>query len=395
MNSDFIKEFFKKTIQEGNIDKVKDLFRRDCFDLLGQNDFIDLWESPDINLLESLLIVNREQDFYIFDGYHFPRRFEDYILSNIRTKIIKLFEKLEDNDIKTLVWLDYINYLKKEDFSKFSEESIIKYIKNYCNIIILSEKYHPRISWNILKDFKTKVGKNVSEPVRKFITTTIENKDYNEIILIQVYGWLDLLNKLDLYDLLDNQQLDFFKQIFMSIKEKGYEYHGFGDHLDKAIFDYFQTRLPSYEAKALRDIQNILSERLIIDYGYHDEIFHAYKVKNNHIVKLWLSYSNISYLPESIGNLRFLKKLHLSHSNLTHLPESVGNLKFLKILDLTQCNLTSLPESFDKLQNLEKLYIYNNYFTSIPGSISKIKLLKYLDVYDDDLYGHPIFRKKH
>ena len=394
MESEFIKGFIKKTIQEGDVEKIKDLFNKGCFDLLKQNDFIDLWEDQEINILENLLIVNREQNFHIFDGYRFPGRFEYYISSNIRAKIINLFEKLEDNDMKTLVWLDYINYIKEKDFSLFSEKSVMKFIKNYYYIIINSEKYNSRISWHILKNFEAKVGKIISEPVKRLIRTTIESKDYNKIVLINVYGWLNFLTRQDLYDLLNDLQLALLKQIIISIEKKRYEYHGFGDQLDKEIFNYFQRILPPQEAIALQEIQNIVSEQLIFDCGYHEEIFHAYKVKKNHIVKLWLSYSKISKLPESIGNLKFLKELYLSHCNLTFLPESIGNLKLLKILDLTYCDLTSLPQSFKKLQNLEKLYIYNNYFTSMPESIRNIKSLKYLDIYDEDFPEIPHFRKK-
>ena len=82
-------------------------------------------------------------------------------------------------------------------------------------------------------------------------------------------------------------------------------------------------------------------------------MFYAYKVNNNHVVRLWLGYSKIS-----------------------HLPESIGNLNFLKELDLTNCNLKSLPESIGKLQYLEEFYLFDNKLKSLPGSISNLKSLR-------------------
>ena len=392
MNKGDLKTFIKRTIKKGRIEEIQELFTKDYFRILGFNDFIELWEAPGAKLLESLLFVNREKDFNTFNGFHFPKEYNDYILSELRNKIVEIFDNLKDNDIKTLVWLDYFDVLEKEDFSMFPEETTIKFIINYYDVVLNSEKY--KDPFTILEIFSEKVGTCLSKPIKKLIKKIIQTKDYDEIVSIDVYGWLGLLTEQDLYDLLNDQHLNIFKNIFASIRNKGYEYHGFGTQLDKDIFNYFQTILPPQEAKVLQEIQDKMSEQLIIDYGYDEEIFHAYKIKNNHVVKLWLSYSKIIDLPDSIGNLKFLKELHLRHCNVKFLPESIGNLKSLKILDLTQCSLSSLPKSFEDLQNLEKLYIYNNFFASIPESIRHIKNLKFIDIYDKDFPEIPFSRKK-
>jgi Leucine-rich repeat (LRR) protein len=150
--------------------------------------------------------------------------------------------------------------------------------------------------------------------------------------------------------------------------------------------------LPLSEAITLKELQDIIPEQLIIDYGYHDEIFHSYKVKKNHLVGLWLPDLKSTKVPESVGNLKFLKSLDLSGWEISSLPESIGNLTSLKSLNLSDCNLVSLPESFLKLQNLEELYIRGNLFESTPKLISKLKSLNYLDVYDIDLIDIPPFR---
>ncbi len=345
MNKGDLKTFIKRTIKKGRIEEIQELFTKDYFRILGFNDFIELWEAPGAKLLESLLFVNREKDFNTFNGFHFPKEYNDYILSELRNKIVEIFDNLKDNDIKTLVWLDYFDVLEKEDFSMFPEETTIKFIINYYDVVLNSEKY--KDPFTILEIFSEKVGTCLSKPIKKLIKKIIQTKDYDEIVSIDVYGWLGLLTEQDLYDLLNDQHLNIFKDIFASIRNKGYEYHGFGTQLDKDIFNYFQTILPPQEAKVLQEIQDKISEQLIIDYGYDEEIFHAYKIKNNHVVKLWLSYSKIIDLPDSIGNFKFLKELHLRHCNVKFLPESIGNLKSLKILDLTQCSLSSLPKSIN------------------------------------------------
>jgi len=392
MESEEIRNFIKKTIQEGDLGEIKELFTRNYFELLDQKHFIDLWEDKTICLLEFLLIINRQHDFYNFDGYHIPERFKDYISGNIRKKIIDLFEKLEKNDFETLVWLDYADCLIKEDFSKFSEQSIMKFIEKYYYTVIISEKYPIRVSWIKIRAFEKKVGKSLSKPVKKLIMTLNENNDVDKFFMVEKYNWLNLLSKKDLYGLLGNQNLNIFEKICKSNQKKRYEYHGFGDNLDKDIFNFFQKTLPRLEAKALLDLQNIISIQLIIDHGYHEEIFHAYRIKSNHVDKLWLPGIKLLYLPESIGNMQFLKTLNLSGCGLNFLPISIGNLKNLKTLDIRGCNLSSLPESFEKLQNLEKLYIRGNCFDLVPRGIGKLKSLKYFDVIDEDLIDYPPFR---
>ena len=148
------------------------------------------------------------------------------------------------------------------------------------------------------------------------------------------------------------------------------------------------------EAKALLDMQNIISEQLIIDFGYHEEIFNAYRVQHNHLEKIWISGVKLPYLPESIGNLKHLRTLDLSGGGIDFLPTSFGNLKNLKVLDLSGCNLTTLPKSFENLQKLQKLYLRGNCFDSTPKLIFKLKSLKYFDVYDIDQLDFPAYNKK-
>ena len=102
-----------------------------------------------------------------------------------------------------------------------------------------------------------------------------------------------------------------------------------------------------------------------------------------------LSNHELTSLPESIGNLKYLDTLKLDGNQLTSLPESIGNLTNLKELDLYGNQLTSLPESIGNLENLDYLSLSNNQFTSLPESIGNLKNLDTLDLTNNQLTNIP------
>ncbi len=93
-----------------------------------------------------------------------------------------------------------------------------------------------------------------------------------------------------------------------------------------------------------------------------------------------LSYTNITSLPESIGNLINLQELDLSNLKELNLPKSIGNLSNLQYLNLSYTNITSLPESIGNLINLQQLYLSYTELTSLPQSIGNLYNLKRLDL---------------
>src|SRR5665647_343915 len=78
------------------------------------------------------------------------------------------------------------------------------------------------------------------------------------------------------------------------------------------------------------------------------------------IVILNLSYSNLTTLPDSIGQLTLLQKLDVSGNQLTTLPDSIGQLTQLRELNVSHNQLTSLPDSIGYLTQLQKLDVDNN-----------------------------------
>ena len=99
----------------------------------------------------------------------------------------------------------------------------------------------------------------------------------------------------------------------------------------------------------------------------------SYVIFGNHIIGLTIVDKNLTYLPQSINQLRFLQILYLPNNQLTELPESIGQLEYLEELILPDNALKSLPESIGDLKNLGNLHLENNELTTLPETICNLK----------------------
>ena len=110
---------------------------------------------------------------------------------------------------------------------------------------------------------------------------------------------------------------------------------------------------------------------------------------NNHVINLTIYATDLTSLPESIGQLEQLSHLDLQSNQLTSLPESIGQLQQLSYLDLQSNQLTSLPECIGQLQQLSHLDLQSNQLTSLPESIGQLQQLSHLDLQYNQLTSLP------
>ncbi len=117
----------------------------------------------------------------------------------------------------------------------------------------------------------------------------------------------------------------------------------------------------------------------------------GFTVKDNHIRTLILNYSDIKIIPESIGNLKFLRFLDLSSNQLKTIPKTIGDLASLKVLKLGYNELSNLPPSIKNLKNLTQLFLEGNNFKKLPEIIKYLTELRYLDINSNQIQENPPF----
>ncbi|CAJ2638796.1 unnamed protein product [Trifolium pratense] len=113
-----------------------------------------------------------------------------------------------------------------------------------------------------------------------------------------------------------------------------------------------------------------VSEKLIFDLLQHMKQLRALSLS---------SYRNITELPNSIGNLKYLRYLNLSDTNIERLPSETCKLYNLQTLLLSNCShLTKLPKDMGKLVNLRHLDIRGTRLKEIPVQLSQLENLQTL-----------------
>ena len=113
------------------------------------------------------------------------------------------------------------------------------------------------------------------------------------------------------------------------------------------------------------------------------------KARLDRVDNLDLRDCEISFLPESIGNLSSLTRLNLYRNKLTTLPESIHNLVNLTNLNLGCNQLTRLPESINRLTSLTSLFLIRNQLSSLPINLGNLSNLSKLCLQENNLTELP------
>lgn len=88
----------------------------------------------------------------------------------------------------------------------------------------------------------------------------------------------------------------------------------------------------------------------------------------------------LKYIPESIGNFKFLEILVVDNNYLNDLPPSFASLQNLRILDLGNNEIKELPECIESLEKLTVLKLSRNKLIELPSFLKNMTNLEYLDI---------------
>ncbi|HEX4608094.1 MAG TPA: COR domain-containing protein [Urbifossiella sp.] len=105
---------------------------------------------------------------------------------------------------------------------------------------------------------------------------------------------------------------------------------------------------------------------------------------------LYLTHNNLTDVPESLGQLTWLRSLNLSHNELTAVPESLRQLTQLQELFFQSNRLKAVPASLGQLTQLHDLYLNNNDLTALPESLGQLTRLQTLNLSGNDLTALPV-----
>ncbi|KAL2588253.1 hypothetical protein GLYMA_13G190300v4 [Glycine max] len=84
-------------------------------------------------------------------------------------------------------------------------------------------------------------------------------------------------------------------------------------------------------------------------------------------------------VPDSVGNLKYLRSLDLSNTKIEKLPESICSLYNLQILKLNGCrHLKELPSNLHKLTDLHRLELIETGVRKVPAHLGKLEYLQVL-----------------
>ncbi|XXG39746.1 hypothetical protein AAC387_Pa01g0623 [Persea americana] len=93
-------------------------------------------------------------------------------------------------------------------------------------------------------------------------------------------------------------------------------------------------------------------------------------------------------LPNSFGNLRYLRRLEVTACNFSgRIPSSLGRISQLSHFTISQNNFSGRVPSLENLTQLEHLDLSSNWFNGEIPSLENLKLLVFLDLSSNNFSG--------
>ncbi|CAJ2638837.1 unnamed protein product [Trifolium pratense] len=146
---------------------------------------------------------------------------------------------------------------------------------------------------------------------------------------------------------------------------------------NRGLYDSFHKFDKLYGVKDLRTFLALpLQEQLPLGL-LSNKVVHNLLPTMKQLGVLSLSnYKSITEVPNSIGDLVYLRYLNLSHTNIERLPSETCKLYNLQFLLLSGCKrLTELPEYMGNLVNLRHLDVSHTALREMPVQIAKLENL--------------------
>jgi len=149
---------------------------------------------------------------------------------------------------------------------------------------------------------------------------------------------------------------------------------------NQEMYDIFTKFRPLHNFKHLRSFLPIYPKRgSCISMKMIDDLIPTFKML--HMLSL-SKYSNITKLPDSIGNLVQLRYLDISFTKIKSLPDTTCNLYNLQTLILSNCTtLAELPVHIGNLVSLRHLDISGTNISELPVEIGGLENLQTLTLF--------------
>ena len=270
---------------------------------------------------------------------------------------------------------------KKELILLWMAEDFLLHSKQIKNVQEIGEQYFDDLlarSFFLQSSFEMRQIKNVQEIGKQSLHDLLTRSFFIESSFEMRFVMHDLLNDLAKYVCADFCfRLKFDKGNCIPNTTRHFSF-SFGD------VEYFDGLGSLTDAKRLRSFHSITNN---CSYKFNPcqfnilvhELFSKFKFL--HVLSL-NGYSELSEVPNSVGDLKHLHLIDLSYTHIQKLPVSIGLLYNLQILKLNFCSfLEELPSNLCKLTKLNCLEFKNTKVRKMPMHFGELKNLQVLSTF--------------